>query len=300
MNAIAIAAPTFSGFVGAGRQGIVEATATYYITCLAFGFRFRTVHFAVLVTTAYLLQFIFFPYALEARSYVRTADWVRNVQVGSTILMDVATHPAEYYEKDAEQDKKFATISKQHYFGDNQNDTVLRYSVVVSADAIINATVQDGTIGMQTIEPAFRAMLPRFLDPDKQLGITNQLAHRAPGLVGKGDYTTGITLGFVCDSFSSFGWIGAFVIPFLLSSFAFVVFRIIVADKLKDNVFAISLLFPWVWPFSEGAIMACIILIYGAFLTAGLPMWLTCKISYFLKKLQENYSMETRPVETTP
>jgi hypothetical protein len=103
--------------------------------------------------------------------------------------------------------------------------------------------------------------VPRVFSPEKASGTRNTLAHRTNGLVGKQDFTTGITTGFISDSFSSYSWLGAFGIPFVICLLLFSAYRLMFVGSIWHNVYAISLIYYLAWQFSELGIGAQIVLI---------------------------------------
>ena len=242
------------GIVSAGREGMATGLVIYAATCLAFRFKFRPIHFAAAIGGACLLQFILFPYALYARSFVRTSNADVNASRAVSCLMDVISDPAKYQKI---VDKELNKESHYSYYG-KAIPTLDRSSLIEGADAIVDATLMHGTVGMETIAPGFYAAIPRMFYPDKPVGIKNTLAHRASKMVGKNDMTTGITLGWVCDAFSSFGWAGAVLIPFLLSLVFFASYRFVFDHRMAFNVVPIALLFHLPWIFSGEAIAALV------------------------------------------
>ena len=118
-----------------------------------------------------------------------------------------------------------------------------RYSLIVTADAVIGAAQTQGTLGMKTIEPGFLDARPP-LHPARQAVRERWQLLWHTGFRGwstKTMSTTGITLGFIPDAFSSFGWAGVAVIPFLVGFGYFTFYRFIITDKLWHNVWALAL-----------------------------------------------------------
>ena len=262
INGIAIAVPVLFGIIGSVRQMMTFCIVVYFVTCFFFRFKFRPVHFVVLIVGAYLAQFILFPYALYARSFTRTAHFEQNVQRSVDLLMDVIANPIKYQEKVATH--KGLSLARHMYYGAGKIvpfDTLDRFSVIMTTDGIVQGTLDNGTIGMETISPGFEMMVPRIFSPEKSSGTRNTLAHRTTGLVGRKDFTTGITTGFISDSFSSYSWIGAFGISFLICFLLFSAYRLMFAGSLWQNVYAISLIYYLAWQFSELGIGAQIVLI---------------------------------------
>jgi hypothetical protein len=262
INAVAIAVPLVFGIIGSGRQMMVQCVVIYYVTCFLFRFKFRPIHYGILVVGIYVAQFILFPYALYARNYTRTANFEQNVQRATSLLADVIANPIKYQEKSATH--KGLSLARHMYYGAGNLvpfGTLDRYSVIMTTDGIVEGTLDNGTIGMETISPGFEMMVPRIFSPEKISGTRNTLAHRTNGLVGKKDFSTGITTGFISDSFSSYSWLGAFGIPFGLCLLLFSAYRLMFVGSLWHNVYAISLIYYLGWQFSELGIGSQIVLI---------------------------------------
>lgn len=255
VNGTMMLVPLLQGIVGAGREGMATGLVIYAATCLAFKFKFRPVHFAVAIGGACLLQFILFPYALYARNLVRTPRMDVNIRRAASCLMDVISDPMKY-QKILDQD--FNRQTRYMYYG-KSTPTLDRASLIAGADGIVAATLEQGTIGMKTISPGFYAAIPRMFYPEKPVGISNALAHRAPHMVGKHDFTTGVTLGWVCDAFSAFGWTGTPLIAFLISLALFASYRLVFDDRMVFNVVPLALLFHLPWEYSGDFIAGLIV-----------------------------------------
>jgi hypothetical protein len=253
LGLIAMALPMLGGVLGAGRQGIATPPVMWLITCFAYGFRFRFVHVFSVIVGLYIVQFILFPYALVARATVRTGDVGKNISLATNLLCEVIAEPGKYSADDSEQDMD--QDRRRYFYYGSPNATLDRYSLIDSADGIVGATLRDGTTGGTTFIPELSELLPRFLDPDKVGNIGNLLAHRAPGLVGKDDYTTGITLGFIVECFSDYGWYGAFAIPFALLLGSIISFSFMYRVDMRRNIIPVAFLLNWAWSFSEGSIL---------------------------------------------
>ena len=193
VNAIAIGVPFCGGIVGASREGLTSAAVLYFVTCFLFRFRFRFIHYAVLVGGICFAQYILFPYALYARGVVRTPDIQKNIQRAGDVLMDVISDPVRYQTK-LEKGTYDSKSERVYEYYDKPRSTLDRFTLIKVTDALVDATLRDGTVGMQYITPGFYMPIPRSLYPDKPFeSVSNNLAHREPGLVSKSDHGTGIT-----------------------------------------------------------------------------------------------------------
>lgn len=253
-NGIAMFIPFVFGIISSVRAGMAAVVLIYYITCLAFGFRFRAVHFIVLLCGIYLAQFVLFPYAIYARAFTRSGHFEKNVDKAIDLLGDVILNPGKYKELETRRyDRKF---TKFFYFG-KPYPTLDRMSMIILTDKFVDVTEMQGTTGMYTISPAFVFAVPRIFYPEKPFfSATTRLAHRVPGMVGKNDKTTGVSNSFIADSFSSYSWVGAFVIPFMIALSYLVLYRLMFSHLLSRNILALSLVWHFMYYYSEGPIAA--------------------------------------------
>lgn len=246
------------GIIGANREALPDAVGIYFLTCYSFRFRFRPIHIGVLLGGACVAQFIFFPYALYARGYVRTPDVQKNIQVAANMLMDVISNPVKYQQLTYGSKKK--TSWRFYYYG-KAYSTLDRFSQIAVADPIVDAALRQPNSEMDTITPGFLSIPPRFLLPDKPLISPDAvIAHRVPGMLNKKDMGTGISMGFLCDAFGSFSWPGAFCIPFLLTFALFIAYRFVMSVSLWQNIYALSFILTLPHTFSEGVISNQIVL----------------------------------------
>ena len=255
INGAAMLLPSVVGIVVAIRHITIEAFVIYFVTCWAFGFRFRPIHYGVVIAGWYIATFIIFPYALYARNFVRTRNMEANIGKASSLLLDMIANPLKYQEKARPKGPRYRFL---YYDGNRPN--LERFSVLVIADAIVDATLRGGTTEMDTITPAFAMVAPRILIPDKPYNSTT-LARREPGIVARHDNSTGITTGFACDAFSCFGWPGAFLMPFIFSFCLFSAYRIVIDTRLWYNVFALAWLSQLTLNYSEQALSLLLITI---------------------------------------
>jgi len=253
-NGIAMFIPFVFGIISSVRAGMAAVVLIFYITCLAFGFRFRAVHFIVLLCGIYIAQFILFPYAVYARAFTRSGHFEKNVNKAIDLLEDVVLNPGKYKELETRNYDRKQT--KFFYYG-HPYPTLDRMSMIILTDKFVDVTDMQGNTGMDTISPAFVFAVPRIFYPEKPFfSATTLLAHRIPDMVGKDDRTTGVSNSFIADSFSSYGWVGAFVIPFIIALCYLVLYRLMFLNYLSRNILAVSLVWHFMYYYSEGPIAA--------------------------------------------
>ncbi len=287
VNGSIIIALSFIGVLGTTRVAIFGPFVTYLLTCVAFRFRFRVSHFVFFGLLLLVAQRLLFPLALMGRSIAHNSKvgLLANWGASFNLLVEAIEDPSLI--PDA-QDKESRQRHVFHYYdNDKEVQELGRYSLIVTTDAIIGAAQTQGTLGMKTIEPGFLELVPRFILPDKPFANAgNLLAHRVPGMVNKDDVTTGITLGFIPDAFSSFGWAGVAVIPFLVGFGFFTFYRFIITDKLWNNVWVLALALHLCWSFSEQAIEGQIGAVLSGPFTLAASFWLLLKLARACERLQ--------------
>jgi hypothetical protein len=267
INAIPIMVQTAFNVLNASREGTVSPTIIFIVTCIAFRYRFRLKHYALLLIGAYIANYIIFPYALLARSIVRTGSFETNVSRSVSMLGELIQNPFKYRDQVDNINSKHSWAGRLVYYS-HSSATLDRYTLITYCDGIVDATITRGETGWETIKPGFEASLPRFLNPDKPFVNTgNWLSHREPGISpGKKDYTTGISTGFFPDAFSSFGWLGVSVIPCLIMLCLMTLYRLLINDRIWGNVLMLSLATDLPTIFSEGTVANLITLcLTGAF-----------------------------------
>jgi len=255
VNAFAILITALFGLILALRHTTIEAFVIYFVTCWAFRFRFRPIHYGVLIAGWYIATFIIFPYALYARNFVRTRNVEANIGKAVNMLGEIITNPAKFQAKAIQKGPRYRFL-----YYDGNRPTLERFSVIVIADAIVDATLRSGTTEFDSLTPALVMAVPRILIPDKPNYATS-LARREPGIAAKHDNTTGVTTGFACDAFSCFGWPGAFLLPFVFSFLLFSAYRLVIDTGLWYNIFAIAWLSQLSYIYAEASLAVILILI---------------------------------------
>jgi len=273
INAIPILVQIAFSIVNAEREKTVTPVIIYVVTCIAFRYRFRAKHYILLLIGAYVANFIIFPYALIARGITRTGSFEENIRRSAYMLGEITQDPFKYRDQVDRLIKKRARAWHFSYYS-RSSTTLDRYTIITYCDGIVDATINRGETGWETITPGFEVSLPRFLYPDKPFVNTgNILSHREPGLgPGKKDYTTGITTGFFADAFSSFGWLGISVIPGLIMLCLMTFYRLLINDRIWGNVLMLSLVTKLPTEFSEGTIANLITLCFTGVLAAGVGL----------------------------
>jgi len=115
-----------------------------------------------------------------------------------------------------------------------------RFSLIEPADELVVATIDQGELGWYTPVRALRSLVPSFIDPNKPTVDTGNFFGHRIGYLYEWDDDTQIAFGIIPESFASFSWTGALVIPALLMVFfVHVIGR--VSDGLPYNVWTVYL-----------------------------------------------------------
>lgn len=306
VNFVAIVVPVLAGILGAVRADTAGVFVTFVLTCLAFQFRFRFVHYAVAALAAYFFQFIMFPYALYARNEgeVRIGGFEERISKAASTLGDVIANPGKYKDiEKAKEELERYEFQRMRYYG-RRLPTLDRYSMINVNDEVIEATQLRGTTGWQTTVAGFEMLIPRFLNQKKEaFGTSNWIARRGKGLVGADDTYTQITLGFFCDSYMSFKWAGVYFFAVAISFAYLAVYHLVLGGQLHRNVYSVSLAFIITWIFSEGTIQAQILNIvqYPLFLVmVTLPMvFITSSLTKRTRQATNIYEASRRTAPTS-
>jgi len=237
----AVSAATYFlfGLLGSSKGGMYDPLIYYLLTCIAFQFTFRWKHLITILIFVAVAVKILFPYAQLARGVTRTTTLVDTIDRTLALLRQYKENPevAEDIERAA-----YATIGEGYrflYYGRNLG-LIDRWSLIEPVDELVRATELDGPTGWTTIVHGLKMIPPRFLYRDKPIYNTgNFLGHRIR-ILPEQDFTTQVSFGFIADAYSSFKWVGAFLIPFLLM-LAFVLVYNKLVGPITKNIWAVWL-----------------------------------------------------------
>ena len=294
---IPIVVQTAIAVVNTAREYIVVPTLIYIVTCIAFRYRFRPKHYAVFLIGGFVANYIIFPYALTAR-HLHSSSFEKDVSQAGGMLADLLQDPFKYRDQVDQHEAIKSRAESQFDYYRHGSPTLYRYTIIMYVDGIVDATLSRGETEWTTITPGFLASLPRFINPDKPFVNTgNLLSHREPGLIlNKKDATTGITLGFFGDAFSSFGWLGISLIPGLIIMSLMTLFRLVVDDRLWGNVLMISLITQLCWTFSEGTIANQIVMCLTAPLVTSVGILTLYILAYALDRMTNRAANVWMPI----
>jgi hypothetical protein len=221
------------------KQAMFEPFLYLALTGLAFRFPWRRLHIVSGLAILFLAVFVFFPFAQVARNYTRGYTlgdtWQKTVQFFDQIV----NNPSSYVDLRDEYLQGLEVDDPGRYF-DTPNGWLERAALIKPADSLIEATLQQGTSGWKTIRPGLEDLVPRQLLPRRYVNVSNELGYRA-GLIDEDNIATSISFGFAAEGFSSFGWAGAAIVPFLLGVLLFMVTKYLTSE-MTANIWAVVFL----------------------------------------------------------
>jgi hypothetical protein len=255
MTFLSVAVPFLFGIAFSQRKESSYALIIFVVTAIAFGFKFKVWHYIIAAVAGYFFIAIVFPFALYARGITRSETFIKSLGKSWDVFLDVAANPAKYQKLAAAAPPPEDVAARRMYYYGFPEPNLDRMSLVIVTDALVQATVLKGQTGWETIDEGFDMVVPRAFNQGKEIvGTSNKIAQRAPGVVNDLDRTTSITLGFFLEGFLSFGWLGAAFTPFLIALTYFIIYRFVLYEGLKSNVWACALFVFLPWTFSEGTI----------------------------------------------
>lgn len=259
-----IAIPLLFGIAFSQRRESSYAIVIFVITAIAFGYKFKLWQIVGGILVGLFFVYVLFPFALVARNQgSRAGSVTQSLSQSWDILGEALSNPAKFQqEASSGPSLEDAAAWRVLYYG-RPNPNLDRMSIIITTDALVQSTITKGTIGWETIVPGLEMVIPRAFNPDKDpIGTSNKIAQRAPGVVNDLDFVTSITLGFFLESFLAFGWLGSFALPFLMTLCYLVVYRIVMAQELSQNIWACGLVVFLPWTFSEGTFQQNIVQVF--------------------------------------
>jgi hypothetical protein len=106
-------------------------------------------------------------------------------------------------------------------------------------------------------------MVPLAIYPQKPVWNTGQLLAHKAGMLAEDDESTQVSFGFIANSFSAFGWWGAFAIPFLLCLGFFLVYKYLLGS-LHQSIWGIFFVAQLQHAFTEATIASMTLMVLYA------------------------------------
>ena len=200
---------TFIGIMGASKQGMLTWGVCWLLVCAAYGYQFKRSQLLMVMCAVFITWFYVYPFSQRARNAIHSLPTYSEkiAMVGDFLL-----HPENYPEDDSKLD------ANTDEFGDAQSklSIVQRYSLLYTTSTLVDGDNRGGFTGIGAHLPAFFAIIPHFLWPDRPDPIVgNGLARKAGISLAVDDTSTGITLGSPATFYDIAGWLGLPVYTFL-------------------------------------------------------------------------------------
>ncbi len=279
LNAVPFLIQFAAGFIDAGRMKMIEPVVLVLLTAVAYGFRFRWTHFAAGLAAVLFTGLFLIPFGHVARNQTRHESFAANlVETGAFLYENFATRAGweKFY---AEYDDSLDDLGNSYF--DEPHGLLDRLSLIKPMDLLVDATLRGGESGWETVTHGLAMLPPRMLYPQKPpIGTGSMLGQKA-GVLTDEDEGTQITFGFIADAFSSFGWAGAAIIPFVIGLGFFLVYGKLVGP-LAGNVWCVGLAAHFQHYFAENNIAAMVLTIAQqslVFLAAYYGLKLACQYS---------------------
>lgn len=265
LSAFCIGVPFLIAIVGFQRKEAIYSIVIIFAVAIAYGFRFRPIHFLSGIGLLYFFQFIFFPFALYYRGEVkRTNDLARNLSMAWEALGDVVANPMEYQKEEKYRPTSY-DATRLLYYDQRPSPTLDRMTTLIITDALVHVGKMEGTYGWKTISYGFDMLVPRIFNEDKPiLGTSNMIARMAPGMVSPNDQGTQITMGYFAEGYLSFKMAGVFGISFVTMLGFLLLSRFMVGDSFKNNFWVCAWIVTVPWTVSESPVQLIIIMVLQA------------------------------------
>jgi len=242
------------GVLAASKQGMFEPFLLIGLTAIAFGFRFSAMH---LVLAAGFLVFavgLLFPFGQVARNYTRGFEMKETFTATGEFAAKHLTDWDGFQQLHQQYNDAEEKADLTHYYEDSVG-LLERVSLIKMVDLLVAATHRSGWSEWDTVTHGLKMALPRFLYPHKPAINTGTYLGKKAGVISEDDWGTQISFGFIADAFSAFGWLGAVLIPGVLTFFFFLLFNWFVGP-LERNVWCIYFFAEYQHFFAEQTISA--------------------------------------------
>ncbi len=265
LSGFCVGVPFLIAIIGFQRKEAIYSIVIILAVAIAYGFKFKAIHFLFGIGLLYFFQFIFFPFALYYRGQVkRTGDIARNLTMAWEALGDVIANPMEYQKEEKYRPTSY-DATRLLYYDQRPSPTLDRLTTIVITDALVHVGKMEGTYGWKTISYGFDMVVPRIFNEDKPiLGTSNMIARMAPGMVGPNDHGTQITMGYFAEGYLSFKMAGVFGLSFVTMLSFLLLSRVMFGDVLRNNLWVCAWIVTVPWTVSESPVQLIIIMVLQA------------------------------------
>ncbi len=213
------------GFLGASRQGFVEAPLIVTITCYLRGYRFRKIHYLAGVAFTVVFFLIVSPYYLWSRTWRSQEHKVGPELAVMTNLLLTAPSQWESIRETVLSETSQSSENGGQYFSRAGTVTLNRFALIAEDDALINVCSRGFHYGLPVVESDFVSGFPHFLRRGAAVPIEG-VWYRASiaGLQSSDEDNVFITMTGIADSYGAFGWVSVIFFPLLIIPAVFVVY----------------------------------------------------------------------------
>jgi hypothetical protein len=226
--AVILAAAIIPGVLGASKEGMLTPLLCWLLVCAAARYRFSRPQVAILAGCLVVAWVFVYPYSQNARDVVRSA---RSFPERIAVIVAYFRNPSTVEDTASNIDPDSSE------FGESSTklSIVQRFSLLNSAGMLVNADSIEGFTDIERYFPAFVAIVPHFVWPDRPVAIhSNELGHKAGFKMGPNDTTTGIAISSPALFYDAGGWLGLPVYTMLDFLLYFYVLRSIVGTATQS------------------------------------------------------------------
>lgn len=259
----------FFGFIGASRQGFVEAPLIVAITCYLRGYRFRRKHY--LAGAALIAVFFLFvsPYYLWARNWRTEQHKVgAEVSVMTSLLLSAPSHWESIRESILSLSEQ-SSHNGSEYFSRTGTVTLNRFALIAPDSALIEACSRGFHYGLPVVEADFLSGIPHFLRRGNATLVEGGW-YRASiaGLQSSEENNIFVTMTGIADSYGAFGWLSVILFPLLVIPAVFVVYDSMFDASRPWGTVAVATVIFQIIPASVGGMISGVLIMTPVYLLA--------------------------------
>ncbi|HTX42880.1 MAG TPA: hypothetical protein VMD25_13675 [Acidobacteriaceae bacterium] len=271
------------GFLGASRQGFVEAPLIVTVTCYLRGYKFRRKHYLAGVAFVAVLFLIVSPYYLWSRSWRNQEHSVGSELSVMTNLLVSAPSQWESIRETVLSEMSQSSENGGEYYSRAGTVTLNRLALIAPDSALIDACSRGFHYGWPVVESDLLSGFPHFLRRGTTVPIEGAW-YRASiaGLQSSDEENVFISMTGIADSYGAFGWVSVIFFPLLVIPAVFVVY-----DSMFDlsrpwgTVAVVTLIFEFIVA-SMGAMISSVLIMTPVYLLA---------ISWFIGRIAGVFSL---------
>ncbi len=250
----------FFGFLGASRQGFVEAPLIVAITCYLRGYKFRRKHYVTGAALIAILFFIVSPYYLWSRAF-RSEE--HSIGAETSVMTNVLLSAPSHWESIRETVLNDVQQAGEHggeYFSRAGTVTLNRFALIAEDSALIQACSGGFHYGLPFVESEIVDNLPHLLHrKDVTLGEAIWYRGSIAGLQSSDASNSFIVLTGIADSYGAFGWLGVIFFPLLIIPAVFVVYDSVFDKDRPWGTVAVATILFQIIPASIGMMISTVL-----------------------------------------